>query len=106
MHITLTDKNFVEEVEKTNQPVLVDFWASWCGPCLMQAPIIDELAKEFAGKVKVGKLEVDENPQKAAQFGIMSIPTLAIFKNGKMVQTMIGLQSKESLKQTLHKYTN
>lgn len=106
MHVTLTDSNFTEEVEKATQPVLVDFWAGWCGPCLMQAPVIDEVAKEFSGKVKVGKLEVDENPQMAAKFGIMSIPTLAVFQNGKIVHSMIGVQSKEALRETLKKFNN
>ncbi|HVA96152.1 MAG TPA: thioredoxin [Candidatus Acidoferrales bacterium] len=106
MHVKLTDTNFAEEVEKATQPVLVDFWAGWCGPCIMQGPIIDEVAKEFVGKVKVGKLEVDENPQIAQRFGIMSIPTLAIFKDGKVAHTMVGLQSKDALKAMLKKFSN
>lgn len=102
--ITVTDANFAKEVEESTEPVLVDFWAKWCGPCRLQGPIVEELAKEFDGKVKVAKLEVDENPRTAARFGIMSIPTLAVFQNGKAVKGMIGLQSKEALKQTLHSF--
>jgi len=101
--IQLTDKNFIEEVEKAKLPVLVDFWAVWCAPCRIQGPIVEELAEEYKGKVVVGKLDVDQNPQSAGKFNIMSIPTLAIFKNGQLVKTMVGLQDKNSLKVELDK---
>lgn len=95
--ITLTDANFDQEVVKAQLPVLVDFWAPWCAPCRIVSPIVEELAKEYEGKLKVGKMNVDDN-QTAARFGIMSIPTLLIFKNGQPVKTMIGAQGKDSLK--------
>lgn len=82
-------------------PVLVDFWAEWCGPCKALAPIIEEVAKEQDGKVKVVKLEVDENPETASKYNVLSIPTLAIFKNGELVKTMVGLQSKEKITEEL-----
>lgn len=93
----VTDGNFDAEVMKATQPVLVDFWAVWCGPCQVQGPIVDELAKELEGKVKVGKMDVDQNPKTAQMFGIMSIPTLMIFHKGAVVKQFIGVQSKESL---------
>jgi len=102
-NIILTDSNFNEEVEKASLPVLVDFWATWRAPCKMQGPIVEEIAEEFNGKAKVGKLDVDQNQQAAGKFGIMSIPTLAIFKNGKVVKTMIGVQSKNTLSEELNK---
>lgn len=95
--VTVTDATFDSEVVKSDIPVLVDNWAPWCGPCIMQNPILEELAKEFDGKVKIAKLNVDENPQTAAKYGIMSIPTLMVFKGGAVVKQMIGVQSKESL---------
>lgn len=103
-HIVLTDSNFTDEVEKSSTPVLVDFWASWCGPCLVQAPVIEELAGEYEGKVKVGKLEVDQNQQTAAKFNVMSIPTLCVFKDGKVVRTLVGAQGKDTLKQAVEKF--
>jgi len=99
--IVLTDDNFSDIVEKATLPVLVDFWAVWCGPCKIQGPIVEEIAEEFKGKVVVGKLDVDQNPQSAGKFNIMSIPTLAIFKEGKVVNTMVGVQSKELIKKEL-----
>ena len=99
----VTDGNFDAEVMKATQPVLVDFWAVWCGPCQVQGPIVEEVAKELDGKVKVGKMDVDQNPQTAQTFGIMSIPTLMIFKGGTVVKQFIGVQSKESLKAELSK---
>ena len=95
--VTLTDSNFDEEVLKSPIPVLVDFWATWCGPCQMVAPIIAELAKEFEGKLKVGKVNVDENQAKAAQYGISSIPTLLIFKNGQIAKKIVGFSGKPKL---------
>lgn len=96
--IELTDTNFEEEVIKSSIPTLVDFWAPWCGPCRMVSPIVEELAKEFSGRLKVGKLNVDNNQDTAAKYGIRSIPTLIIFKNGKQVAQTVGAQPKESLK--------
>ena len=95
---TFTDQNFEDEVIKNEQPVLVDFWAPWCAPCRIVSPIIEELAKEYEGKLKVGKVNVDENQNSASRFGIMSIPSILIFKNGQPVKTMIGAQSKENFK--------
>lgn len=104
--ITITDGNFDSEVLKSDKPVLVDFWAVWCGPCQMQGPIVEDVAKTLEGKVTVGKMNVDENPQVAQKFGIMSIPTLMIFKGGTVVKQFIGVQSKETLLSELHKLTN
>lgn len=103
MAITLTDQNFQKEVLKSTLPVLVDFWAPWCGPCQTQEPIIEELAKEFKGKVKIGKLNVEKNPQTASRFQIMSIPTLIIFNNGKPKEQMNGITDKNILKDKLNK---
>lgn len=98
-----TDENFDKEVLKSDKPVLVDFWAQWCGPCQMMGPIVEELAKEVEGKYKIGKLNVDENRETAAKYGIMSIPTLMIFKGGKAVKQLVGVQAKENLKSELEK---
>lgn len=99
--VTLTDANFEEEVLSATAPVLVDFWAAWCSPCRMIAPIVDELAQEYAGKVKVAKLNVDEYPKIPADYGIMSIPTLILFKNGEVITRTVGYQSKEKLARVL-----
>ncbi|MEI7425575.1 MAG: thioredoxin [Candidatus Moraniibacteriota bacterium] len=103
MEQIFTDQNFDQEVLKSDKPVLVDFWAPWCGPCQAMGPIIEELAKELDGKVKVGKLNVDENSKTAQDFSIMSIPALKIFKAGKVVQEFVGMQAKEVLKSALEK---
>ena len=103
MAMQFTDQNFEQEVLKNDKPVLVDFWAVWCGPCQMMGPIIDELAKEVKDKFKVGKLNVDENRETAAKYAVMSIPTLIIFKNGEAVKQLVGVQAKESLKEELDK---
>ena len=84
--IELTDANFDMEVLKSDKPVLIDFWAVWCGPCKMIAPVVEEIAKEYDGKLKVGKLDVDNNPEVSMKFGIRSIPTLMVFKGGKVVE--------------------
>ncbi|MBM3245789.1 MAG: thioredoxin [Candidatus Omnitrophica bacterium] len=97
----LTDTNFKKEVLESSLPVLVDFWAIWCGPCRMISPIIEELAREYAGKVKIGKVNVDENPKTATQYGIMSIPTLLFFKNGKITDQVVGALSKVELKRRI-----
>lgn len=101
-----TDQNFNSEVLEASKqkPVLVDFFAPWCGPCKIQGPIVDELAGEIGDKAVVGKLNTEEAQQTAMNFGIMSIPTLMIFKNGEVKETMVGLQSKEGLRALLEKY--
>jgi len=101
--INITDGNFEQEVIKSDKPVLIDFWAVWCGPCQMMGPIVEELAKEVGDKYKIGKMNVDENRETAAKFGIMSIPTLIIFKDGKAVKQLVGVQAKENLKEELEK---
>lgn len=103
MEVVFTDQNFDQEVLKSDKPTLVDFWAPWCGPCQMMGPIVEELAKEMEGKIKIGKLNVDENSQVSQTFSIMSIPTIMIFKGGKMVKQLVGVQSKEALKEELEK---
>jgi thioredoxin 1 len=95
----VSDANFEAEVLKSAEPVVVDFWAEWCGPCRMIAPALDEIAGSMQGKVKIVKLNVDENPATAAKYGIMSIPTLMIFKNGEMASRQIGAAPKQKLEQ-------
>lgn len=96
-----TDSNFRKEVLESKVPVVVDFWANWCGPCKMITPMVEELAKEFDGKVKIGKLDVDSNPQSASDYGIMSIPSLIFFKNGKVMNQVTGVLNKPSLKRKI-----
>ena len=100
--ITLTDNNFEEEVIKSDKPVLIDFWAVWCGPCKIIAPVVEELAAEYEGKIKVGKLDVDENQQASIKYGVRSIPTLLIFKDGKVKDTIIGAVPKSQIVQKLN----
>ena len=95
--ITITKENYEEEVINSSVPVLLDFWASWCGPCRMLSPIVDEIAEEVEGKVKVGKINVDDEEELAVRFGIMSIPTLLVFEGGKIVNSAIGARSKEDI---------
>ncbi len=102
--LEFTDDKFDEEVLKSETPVLVDFWATWCGPCKAVGPIVDELAIEYAGKLKVGKVDVDTNQRVAASYGIQSIPTLLIFKNGEIVERITGGYPKNILKQHIDKH--
>ena len=98
MSLKITTENFAQEVEKSDVPVFVDFWASWCGPCKMMSPVVDEVAEELSGKVKVGKVNVDDEGDLAQKYGIMSIPAFLIFKNGQKVAETVGGRSKEDLK--------
>jgi thioredoxin 1 len=95
--VQITDATFQAEVLEADQPVLIDYWAEWCGPCKMIAPILDALADEYAGKLKIGKLNIDDNPETPASFGVRGIPTLMLFKNGEAVATKVGALSKSQL---------
>lgn len=100
----VTDASFKDEVLDSELPVLVDFWAPWCGPCRMVAPVVDEIAEQYAGQVKVVKVNTDENPSVASQYGIRSIPTLMVFKGGQRVDMVVGAVPKTTLATTLEKY--
>ena len=99
--VPIDDDNFEQLVIKAEKPVLVDFWATWCKPCTMVAPIIDELAEEYGEKISFGKVDVDQNPKAASKYGIMSIPTLLIFKNGEPISHMVGIRPKDEIKRNL-----
>lgn len=95
--LVITKDNFQSEVMDSEQPVLLDFWASWCGPCRMVSPLVDQIAEEMAGTAKVGKINVDEQPELASQFGVMSIPTLAVVKGGEVVKKAVGARPKDEI---------
>lgn len=99
--VELTDTNFQSEVLSSSEPVLVDFWAPWCGPCRMIAPLVEELATEYKGSVKVGKLNIDDSPQAAGEYGVNSIPTLMVFKGGEVVERLVGVQPKNRVQAAL-----
>jgi len=102
---TLTQANFSTEVLQSTSPVLVDFWAEWCGPCKALGPILDELAEEYNGKVRIGKVNIDEDQELAAQYRISSIPTLLLFKQGQVAEQLVGLRSKKDLKASFDRLT-
>jgi len=103
--VNVTDQSFKNEVESTGT-VLVDFWAPWCGPCKMIAPVLEELDQEMADKLKIAKLNVDDNPDTASRFGVMSIPTLIVFKDGQPVDKIVGFQPKDALKSVVSRHTD
>lgn len=92
--VTFTDTNFADSVLKSDKPVMVDFWATWCGPCVMAGPVVDELADDYAGKMVIGKLDVDANQETAAKYGVQSIPTVILFKDGKEIGRKVGFAGK------------
>jgi len=104
--IVVTDGTFDELVVNADKPILVDFWAEWCGPCKMIAPVLEEIATDLAGKLTIGKLDVDENGSTAMAFGVMSIPTLLLFKGGKPVERIVGFQPKQQLLSKLQRHLN
>ena len=101
--LQVTDETFDEEIVNSDIPAMVDFWAAWCGPCKMVGPVVEELAKEYEGKIKVAKMDVDQNRQTPARFGIRNIPTLIFFKGGEVAQTIIGAQPKSAIEEELKK---
>ena len=103
MALEINDENFEEIVLKSNQPVLVDFWAAWCGPCRMVGPIIDEISNDYDGKAVVGKVDIDSNQQYAAQFGVRNIPTVLVFKDGELVDRKVGVSSKNDYAEAIDK---
>jgi len=106
MALEITDANFDAEVAKSDKPVLIDFWAVWCGPCKMIAPIVEEVSKEYDGKFKVGKMDIDNNPNTAMKYGIRSIPTLLIFKDGKVVDQIVGAVPKGTITSKMETFLN
>ena len=104
--VTVTDGNFGQEIEKSNGLAIIDFWAAWCGPCRMVAPVIEQLATEYEGKVRVGKLDVDANQQTAMRFNIRSIPSILFFKDGKHIDTVVGAVPKAMLERKIQEHLN
>lgn len=103
MALEITDQSFEETVLKSKQPVLVDFWAAWCGPCRMVGPIIDEISKEYEGKAVVGKVDVDANQEFAAKYGVRNIPTVLLFKDGELIERQVGVAPKETYTEAIDK---
>jgi len=101
--VNLTQDNFAKEVLESSTPILVDFWAEWCGPCKMIAPVLDELAEEYDGKVRIGKVNIDNEQGLAAEYGVRAIPTLLLFQNGQVAEQIVGLKSKRDLKNSFDK---
>jgi len=101
--LEVTDANFDQEVLKSEQPVLIDFWATWCGPCRALAPVVDEIAKSYGGKIKVGKMDVDSNTATPQRYGVRGIPTLLVFKNGEVQEQIVGYVPKETIESALNK---
>jgi thioredoxin 1 len=101
--LQVTDENFEEEIVKSDMPAMVDFWAEWCGPCKMVGPVVEELAKEYAGRVKIASVDVDKNRETPGKFGIRNIPTLIFFKNGEVANTIIGAHPKAQIEEELKK---
>lgn len=104
--LEVTDGNFDQAVLKSDQPVMVDFWAAWCGPCKALAPVVDEVAAAYSGKVKVGKMDVDRNPSTPQRYGVRGIPTLLIFKNGQVQEQIVGYVARDVIEKALNKHVN
>jgi thioredoxin 1 len=104
LELKLTEQTFDEEIQSSSEPVLVDFWAEWCGPCKMVAPILEEIAEEQSGKLRVGKINIDDNMELARRFDVMSVPTLILFKDGQPQHRIVGAKGKGQLLQELHPY--
>ena len=104
-HVTLNESNFDKEVLKSKTPVLVDFWAPWCGPCKLIGPVVEELAKEYSGRVKVGKVNTDDNTQIAVNYKIMGVPSLLLYKDGEVIDRIVGVVPKEKIAELLDSYT-
>jgi len=102
MILEINKENFKKEVLESDRKVIVDFWATWCNPCKMMHPVLEELDKDIGGKIKIGKINIDNDPELAAKFGVMSIPTFIVFKNGNVINSSVGMQTKEHLKELLN----